>query len=326
MSTMLVRLTIPLLAVLALVLAGCASGDGGGGDEIPTQEVPELEVTSTTGGIRGVVVDDAIRPIKGATVTVESTQQSVTTDETGLFAFSGLEEGNYFVKASHPLYDTQQQNVEVVAGVADPKPVKFLLDRVVLENPYITTLKFDGFIVCSTNFVIPQDVPEVGGAGLLSEECGEGVGVPCEVPPPVGCTRQGGQGNNVAQFDFTVGPGTKTVVIEQVWTPTSEAGTGFYSPVSTEWSCLPVCSGNTLIQLQGASPLYGILDNATLEGAGVVPDDTVISVFTWADPGDQPLPLSVLLNQPYQTFVTTFHYLPAPEGWSFVNGDPDPFA
>ena len=310
MSPMLARLPFPLLATLAMVLAGCAQGGEGG--EIPLEEVPELEVTSTTGGIRGVVVDDAIRPIKGATVTLESTQEAVTTDETGLFVFSGLEAGTYFVKASHPLYDTQQQNVEVVAGVADPAPVKFLLNRVVLEDPYLITLKFDGFIVCSANVVVG-----------LSEECGEGVGVPCEVPPPVGCQRHGGQGNNAAQFDFTVGPGAATVVVEQVWTATSEAGSEFYSPVSTEWSCLPVCQGNRLIELEGASPLLGVIDQETLAGEEIVPDETVISVFTWASREQNP---SVLLNQPYQTFVTVSHYMPLPEGWSFVAGSPDPFA
>lgn len=300
------RPTPACLLLAAFLLAGCAGGAGGAGEE-----VPELDVTSTTGGIRGVVVDEAVRPIADAAVAIQGQASQAKTDADGLFAVSGLPAGTYVVTASHPLYDQVQQTVEVVAGVADPPAVKLQLTRVVFEEPYLQTVKFDGFIVCSANVVI-----------ALSEECGEGVGVPCEVPPPVGCQRHGGQGNNAAQFDFTIGAGAKTVVIEQVWTPTSEAGTAFYSPISTGWSCLPVCSGNVMAEMEGESPLYAVLDEETLVDNEVVPDTTNITVFTWASREFT----GVLLNQQYQVFATTFHYLPAPEGWSFVRGDPNPFA
>lgn len=301
----------PLLAVLllaALALAGCAGGGGDAGDDL-ANEAPEVDATETTGGIRGVVVDDAIRPIQGALVEVTGTEHRLTTDETGLFAFSGLPAGTHFLRASHPLYDAQQQSVEVRAGVRDPPAVKFLLTRVVFAQPYFETLKYDGFIVCSANIVV-----------ALSEECGEGVGVEC-VMPPLPCGRIGGQGNNNVQFDFTVGPGVQSVVIEQVWEPTSEAGRAFYSPISTEWSCTPVCQGNGITHMEGESPLYAFLDNATLEENDVLPDTTNITVFTWASREFT----GVVLNQQYQIFVTNFYYLPAPEGWSFVRNDPPPF-
>jgi hypothetical protein len=312
--SMLARSGLAVLALLSMVLAGCS---GGGGAD-PTDDVPTLEVTSTTGGIRGVVVDSSIRPIKEATVEVEGVGKSVTTDETGLFAFSGLDAGNYFVKASHPLYDLQQQNVEVQAGVADPKPVKFLLNRVVLETPYLNTIKFDGFIVCSIN------VDQVG----YSEECGEGVGVPCApdpVPPNVTpCGRVGGQGNNAVQMDFTVGAGAKSIVLEQVWQPTSEAGRAFFTLVSTEWLCDPFCGGNSLFTMDGESPLLGRADEEEMADNEIQPDSTIITSFTYASLSSNPA--GAVLNQPFQNFVTIAYYLPLPEGWSFVNGDPDPFA
>lgn len=309
MLSMLFRSGLAVLALLSVALAGCA---GGGGQDPIVEEVPELEVTSTTGGIRGVVVDDAIRPVKGATVEVESIARSATTDETGLFTFTGLEAGTYFVKASHPLYDVQQQSVEVVAGIADPQPVKFLLNRIVPQDPYLVTLKYDGFIVCSANLI-----------GAYSEECGEGVGVPCEVPPPVGCQRHGGQGNNEVQFDFVPELGAKSIVVEQVWEATSAAGSAFFTPVSTEWSCLPVCSGNGLISMDGPSPLHGYIDEETMLDNEVVPGETVVSVFTWSSIDTNPV--GVILNQPFQTFVTVSYYLPLPEDWSFVAGSPNPF-
>ena len=302
------RTPLACLLLTAFLLAGCAGGGGGGAEE----DVPDLDVTATTGGIRGVVVDEAVRPIAEATVALQGQATEATTDADGLFAVSGLPAGTYVVTASHPLYDQVQQTVEVVAGVADPPAVKFQLTRVVFEEPYLQTIKFDGFIVCSANVAV-----------ALSEECGEGVGVPCEVPPPVGCQRVGGQGNNHVQFDFTIGPGTQTLILEQIWQPTSEAGREFYSPVSTEWSCDPVCGGNTFAEMQGASPLYVALDNETLAGEEILPDSTIISVFTWSSAETNPV--GVVLNQQYQVFATSFHHLPAPEGWSFVRGDPNPF-
>lgn len=319
-----------LFAVVAL--AGCTDD---GGDPVPDQladGAPELEVTDTTGGIRGVVVDEAIRPIKGATVEVTGTDKTFTTAETGLFAFSGLDAGTYFVKASHPLYDQQQQSIDVVAGVPDPTPMKFLLTRVILANPYLTTEKFDGYIVCSAGH------PEVG----YSEECGEGAGVPC-VAAPIPCGRVGGQDNNQVQYDFYIDNlNVSTIVIEMSWEPTAQthASGELLTYVSTEWVCNPFCEGQVFVRGGSGSPMYlradvvnGTASNTTACNCGSA--DLVvgapITAFTWANPdvfdpvtGTAPLG-SVLLNQPYQLFVTKSYYLPLPEGYSLVLESPYPF-
>lgn len=327
------------LLLAALLLSGCAGGKGS--DDKKADELadgaPEIEVTETTGGIRGVVVDDAIRPIKGATVEVLGTDKSMVTDDTGLFAFSGLNAGTYFVKASQALYDQAQQSVEVVAGVADPVPVKFLLTRVILANPYMTTEKFDGFIACSAGHA------EVG----YSEECGEGVGSPADscfiinhppscVPNPVmPGERIGGQDNNHVQYDFTIeNHEVKTIVVELSWKPTSEAGQELLTYVSTNWLCDPFCGGNVFVDAGGPSPLILRADNATLEGMiaeGTMNTTAPITVFTWAnpyasDPVTHTAPMAtVVLNQGYQLFVSKSYYLPLPEAWSFVQGSPNPF-
>jgi hypothetical protein len=314
----------PLLACLlltAFVLAGCAGGGGDPDVDELAGEAPELEVTATTGGIRGVVVDEAVRPIKGATVEITSTDKKMETTESGLFAFSGLEAGTYFVKASHPLYDLQQQSVEVVAGVAEPAPVKFLLTRVIFANPYLTTEKFDGYIVCSAGQA------DVG----YSEECGEGAGVPCEdpvtgTPVPV-CGRVGGQGNNQVQYDFTVDNlDLRSIVVELSWEPTSEAGRELLTYVSTKWVCDPFCGGNVFVNGGGPSPLLlrAEAENGTIGGEDFNTTEP-FTVFTWANPyamdptGTTNAP-TVVLNQPYQAFVTKSYYLPLPADWSFVAG------
>lgn len=314
------------LLLTALAMAGCSGG--GGGDEIPdqlTEGAPEIEVTSTTGGIRGVVVDEAVRPIKGATVVVVNTDKTMETDETGLFVFSGLEAGQYFVKASHPLYDLQQQATEVVAGVADPQPLKFLLTRQILAQPYLTTEKFDGYIVCSAGH------PEVG----YSEECGEGAGVPC-VDPNVPCGRVGGQGNNQVQYDFYLDNlDVKTILVEMVWESTAQthASGELLTYVSTQWVCDPFCGGNVFANGGGPSPLIlrAEAENGTIGGEEFTLEEP-FTVFTWAnpnvyDPATGTVPVgSVMLNQPYQAFVTKSYYLPLPAEWSFVGGgDPNPF-
>ena len=304
------------LLLTAFVLAGCASGGEEPNVDELAGEAPELEVTATTGGIRGVVVDEAVRPIKGATVEVMSTDKTMETTESGLFAFSGLEAGTYFIKASHPLYDVQQQNVEVVAGVAEPAPVKFLLTRVIFANPYLTTEKFDGYIVCSAGQA------DVG----YSEECGEGAGVPC-VQPPAPCGRVGGQGNNQVQYDFTVdNMDLRTIVVELSWEPTSEAGKELLTYVSTQWVCDPFCGGNVFANGGSASPLFlrAEAENGTIGGEDFNTTEP-FTVFTWANPyamdptGTTNAP-TVVLNQPYQAFVTKSYYLPLPADWSFIAG------
>lgn len=323
------------LAVLSLVfLAGC-SGNSGGGEDVAgsfeDEEAPEVQVTETTGGIRGVVVDDAIRPIKGAAIELlgGDAPQKTETNEGGLFAISGLKAGTYLVKASHPLYDIQQVSAEVQAGVKEPTPLKVLLTRQVFENPYMETLTFDGFIVCSANVVLPL----LGG--LLSEECGEGVGSPrttcdiighpnCVANPVMPGQRIGGQGTNNVQYDFTVANGgIKTIIVEQVWKPTSEAGKAFYTPVSTEWSCVPFCGGKRIVLMEGPSPLLGRIDEEKIVDLNLTPAETLITTFTWASP--ETTPVGATLNQAYKVFVSNFYYVPAPEAWSFIAGSPDPF-
>ncbi|HUR64242.1 MAG TPA: carboxypeptidase-like regulatory domain-containing protein [Candidatus Thermoplasmatota archaeon] len=297
--------------LVAALLAGCATkaSDAPTGGSIP--DPGEVAVTQTTGGIRGVVVDQAIRPLAGATVVVsgQGTNKTLTTDATGAFTLAGLQPGTYFLKASKPLYDTQQQAVEVKAGVAPPV-TKVQLNQVVFAKPYMQTLKFKGFIVCSGNYVV-----------LLSEECGEGVGVPC-VQDPAPCGRVGGQANNHVQYDFYVdNPNVKTLVVEQYWVPTQETGKAFYTPVSLNWVCDPLCGGDTKMELEGESPLLGRMDADQLEPMALN-STTKISTFTWASRETTGL----VLNQDFQVFVSTSYYLPLPADWSFVQGSADPFA
>ncbi|MEK6975375.1 MAG: carboxypeptidase-like regulatory domain-containing protein [Candidatus Thermoplasmatota archaeon] len=312
-----------LLAVLALVLAGCSDGGGGGADGAGAGEnAPEVQATATTGGIRGVVVDERIVPIKGATVQVSPGNKTIESDPEGLFAISGLEPGDYFVKASHPLYDVAQASTTVVAGESNPKAIKLQLNRVIAANPYKETLQFDGYIACSM---------DIAGS-LFSEECGEGVGVPCGVPM-FGCQRVGGQANNNVQFDFYPSVDLpKSILVELNWDPTIGAVTtgALWTVVETEFVCDPTCHGKNVMNSDdehfgncATSPSY-IREDEHVQTLNLTAT-TMISTFTWACGNGGTVPYDLELNQQFQEFVTLSYYLPLPEGWSFVNNDPDPF-
>ena len=119
----------PLAALVAVAfLAGCASpGTQSEATSAPEPDFGELglEATSSTGILRGAVVDDALRPIEGATVvlTGEVARRTVTT-EVGTFGFEGLPPGTYFVTASKAGYFDAQEDADVVAGVPEPPVVK----------------------------------------------------------------------------------------------------------------------------------------------------------------------------------------------------------
>ena len=141
----------------AVTLAGCSSG--GQEPEAPETDVDfgelDLEATDTTGVIRGIVVDEAIRPIANAAITIRGggSELSTTSTEAGSFGFDGLEPGTYFLSASKPGHFGAQASAEVVAGVEEPPIVKLLLNRDAASAPYFVLHKWEGFLECGLSVV-----------------------------------------------------------------------------------------------------------------------------------------------------------------------------
>jgi hypothetical protein len=146
------------LASMALLLsltalAGCASHSP---QKAPGQDFSNLglQATATTGVLRGVVVDQAIRPVAGVAIALSGpATANGTTDAQGVFGFDGLQPGTYFVHASKAGFVPAQSSADVVAGVAQPAAVKILLNADKSTAPYVATYAFDGYIECSFSLV-----------------------------------------------------------------------------------------------------------------------------------------------------------------------------
>lgn len=137
-----------LLVVAMLGLAGCSDAPAPSDEDESFDDV-ELKASDTTGVIRGIVIDAAITPVAGATVTVIGNSVETTTDEQGRFFFESLDQGTYFLHVEKPGYATVQQSAEVAAGVASPPIIKVLLQRVPGTEPFVLSLSFVGYIGCA---------------------------------------------------------------------------------------------------------------------------------------------------------------------------------
>ncbi|MFA5944152.1 MAG: carboxypeptidase-like regulatory domain-containing protein [Candidatus Thermoplasmatota archaeon] len=276
--------------VCAAALAGCASNSAPPDDP--------LDVGLGQARMAGVVVDEAIRPIAAATIHVVDADLEAATDGDGAFQLA-VPVGERVVEVRHPTFAPVRQTVAVPAHGVEGLVLRLTLAA--SEAPYSAITKYDGFIVCS-----------LGVSLIFSEECGEGVGT------PVG--RLGRQGGNAIRYDFEAeSPSLKTIVVEQVWEPTSDAGRELLVLFSTAWTCEPACGGNAVGEgsMQGASPLLLRVDEDELADHLKDPA-TVFTTYTLAD--NNVVEVNVVLNQAFQLFVTQFYREAAPEGYSFVAG------
>ncbi|HUR26401.1 MAG TPA: carboxypeptidase-like regulatory domain-containing protein [Candidatus Thermoplasmatota archaeon] len=136
----------PVVVVLLVFLAGCSASP-------PAAEAPavdfdelELEATATTGIIRGIVVDAAIRPVGNATVMLTPGDKTAVSTDAGTFGFDTLEPGTYFLKVERLGYNATQTSTEVVAGESEPPIIKVLLTANPSTVPYLETYAFNGFL------------------------------------------------------------------------------------------------------------------------------------------------------------------------------------
>lgn len=283
-----------ILVAIAILLSGCV------GDTAPPGE--GLDVTAGTGGIRGVVVDDAIRPVPGAEVKL-NTGEAATSDQDGRFSFTGLDPGEYFVVARLPGYAAGQASTTVVAGVADPPSVRILMVFLPDRQPSVTTVVMKGFYECAMGSSVVTDScdwPYRTAHDTASNE----TGVPLPLPRSVQ--------NFHNTLEMEVPAGTRSIVQEAQWDDPQVTA----MKVSLDATPIdPVCDcSDSFLEVDSGSPTYGRLDGRQ------VPEGQTVAARGFLPFGDP----QVAVNLEFSVYTTFFVHVDAPEGWSFVDGSPLP--
>lgn len=304
-------------ALLAILLAGCA-GAGQGATSSHTDGLP-VDVSATTGGIRGLVVDAAIVPIAKATValTTPTGHRNATTDTQGRFAFGGLQPGTYFLSVSHLLYKTLQSSVEVKAGT-EPEVTRIQMEAVFTQKPYHEVNKWKGYIACGHE---------------------DAVSAPCIVDYSTlvcsgGCAPQAHDQINSLEGDIRFFSGAvdanwQTMVVEDVFGPPN-VGTSHSMRLSISYH--DRTAGEWYADVNGLSPLQLRLEvgekHSSEAGSKRVmvnaSGDHDVLIFTniASDEGQQG---AFAFQQEFQIFLANFYNAKPPADWSFARGDEFPF-
>lgn len=301
-------------ALLAPLLAGCAGGEGDG--PLPVQATP------TTGVLRGVVVDEAIRPLAGANVTVpqaDGTARNATTGGDGAFAFDGLQPGGYVVRVRKLGYLDAAVSANVTAGVDEPEAVRIVLGADVLNAPAIDQFSFNGFLQCSVTALV------VRAAVCNPTEFAQPL---CVLPVPV-CT---GPLANLTEDRFmavhSVGrQSVRFLQSELVWEPTSQLSSSLRAlPGSRDPDDGQVSDYRAF---EGPSPLVMPMDGGVAQGLFIGNGkDLVVRVFSGYAEGTAPpacLPSPVgcpwgvgaAYEQRFDLVTHVFYGFEPPEGWQF---------
>lgn len=309
-------LALTLAALLSAGLAGCSDAPKGDAEAL---DVPDLglEATSTTGIVRGVVVDEAIRPIAGAAIGLRGgdVQRNATTGDDGFFGFDGLPPGTYFLSAAKPGFAATQGSTEVVAGDSEPPVVKLQLVADATTLPYTVAHKWEGFMQCGLSVIAL---------------CGVGTGLPA-----VG---------NVTQDRFATTVLVEGVPLfiqsETVWDTTTAASDQLWLWHSNGDKQSGAFNGtrDSYAWRQGPSPLI-MTSNATEVEASEygTHNDLWLRMFTGSVEGTRnPLDpencypggvgpdvfcggVGFSLNQAFTVYTTQFFGYVPPEGWLFID-------
>ncbi len=294
------------LAMVVVLVAGCsdkpdAQSQATGDEQAPTDY--GVEATSTTGVIRGYVVDEAIRPLANVSVTLVALNKTKATGDDGAFGFDGLEPGTYFIAASKQGYHSVQTSTEVVAGESEPPIVKVNLVAVPGQQPYVEAFSTQAYITC--------------GVAVVATSVG------CSTFPDVG--RQLGD-NVYFPFEFTQLP--KWTQGELVWEQTQPAGGAMiWEIVDPNYPGTP--QPHTGYRETAASPALAYINTTLLEEnqEWVVGDGNGVLYRIFAGPHPACTGVGfgcgLTLQQQMTAYVHNFFNFAPPEGWRFtVDGDP----
>lgn len=289
-EAMMARIWIGLMALL-VVLAGCS-------DTAPPTDSddPGLDVDDDSGGIRGVVVDDAVTPLAGATISLSTGEEALSADD-GTFQFTDLDPGTHFLQATKIGYEPMQTSVDVEAGVERPDVTKVQLLRIPGADPYLQPHTFDGFYECAYAIVVQTDSCD----WVVRTVHDEGVTM---VP-------RGIQNNDNTGYVFL--ENSTESIVQEGFFDTSQVPEFRISVAAAPIDNACDCSTVHLERVSDTGYTYGRLDKE--EGAWPTPgQDFAVRGFIPFQDGLADVAYGV--NIEFQIFTTLFHNYQAPEGWN----------
>ncbi|HUR25484.1 MAG TPA: carboxypeptidase-like regulatory domain-containing protein [Candidatus Thermoplasmatota archaeon] len=301
------RILLATIVLALLLVSGCASTSDPPSEELPADfEQLELEATATTGIIRGIVVDSAIRPISGASVTLKAEPpQTVTSTEDGAFGFDALEPGTYFLSVHKIGFADVQQSAEVDAGVESPPVVKVQLVSDGKPAPFFAEYKVEGIIECGTSVIAL-----CGGAhDVVVIACVASGGAVCAPQP-----------TNDAYSAFLAIDGTPDYVqTEMTWETTQALGDSM--SYALRYADKATYDGGMyeggFDSFEGPSPLLGHISGDDAADAEL--GNRTGMVFSIFSGGAQGTPLGVTVEQQYTFFIHAFYGYQPPEDWRFTS-------
>jgi hypothetical protein len=321
-----VQVRVPAVLVVVLtVLSGCAAKSAPDTSSLDAAaKQVNVQATATTGVIRGVVVDEGVRPLAGVVLSVATQGRLMTTNSsvTGAFGFQGLPEGTYFVKAHKLGYTDAQTSAEVKAGVSDPPITKVALvaDKG-YTKPYVLAMSAKGFIECGTDVVALCSVPNNACLPLILLQ-------PCLAHGP------NVTNDNFSSF-FPLDAEPRWVQAELVWKSTQALGDklSVTTRVSDRTNYDQGFYLRGMNSSTGSSPLlviddYDLIHNSANGGKdalGVNGTGLEMDIFSG---GNVPTPVTrdlggAQVQQEYQIIVHAFYGYRPPPGYRFTHdGDP----
>lgn len=318
---MAVRGFVALALLLALGLAGCAGGPAPQpADQVSFDDLA-VDATTTTGIIRGVVVDDRIVPVAEAAIALRGAvgDRATASDAEGRFVFGGLEPGTYFLTVTTSLHKEAQTSAEVVAGIDEPPLVRVQLERLFSQDPFTVQIAQEGFFECSQ-----------AGAGLYSssncvyDPYRWALGPPSPTQPIDNITQQD------REWHADVGPGWQQLVFEMSWQATTQSTSQNMGIVVSTYKP-ERDGGHWFAEFEGGNPLRGQIDvgveheSASGMDPTAIPPEGLTQMSYFVSVRTDGFTPGLAVNQKFTVYLTMFHYGIPPEGWSFVAGDPLPF-
>lgn len=304
-----------LVFLVAVAMAGCADDAAPAAEE--PDEVPEGRFDDQTGAIRGVVVDDTINPVAGATVSyLDGEPVTAQTDATGAFVFDNVAPGTYILRASSPLHEPVQSSATVTAGTST-NVIKMQMPRLFEQDPFVSSFQFSGRLACHVQ--AGATAPCVTDFTQLVPPCGNG----CfpELRTILGDARD---------FIGVIDGGWQAHVVEMTWEPSTSATSQSLGITVRDFE--PGGANHHYANAGGASPLLLRIDccesHPTQSGSEsiAIPPEGYDNIIHFAGVRTEEGQFAALaLEQAFEVFTNTFYYGIPPEGWSFINGSPNPF-